>query len=199
MEVKVLDFNVDWKNIKNACRKTISLGNSEKEPTSEWKRKLLICRHSPLRVGNILIEINDIPFYVMGHLVRHNVGVTPFVTTSREDRTGVPRDERSQTDLVSMQMILNIESLLNISEKRLCQCADKETIKVWKAVIEEIAKFDEDLTFACVPSGIALGGCPESFGTCNYCNNILEGFEKEEIIDIQKRYTKFNEIRKGRK
>ena len=49
MKTTIKNFNVNWLDIKNACRQTVSMGDSKLEPTSEWKRKLLICRHSPLR------------------------------------------------------------------------------------------------------------------------------------------------------
>ncbi len=194
LKVTVKAFNVDWLAIKNACRQTISLKDSSIEPTEVWKRKLLVARHSPLRLGNVLVQIDNIPFYVMGHLVRHNVGCTPFVSTSREDRTNIPREERRQTDLVSMQMVFNIESLMNISEKRLCNCADKTTIKVWKAVLEAIREYDKDITWACVPSGIAHGGCTEPFGDCRSCNHILKQISEEERMDVTKRYNAYEEF-----
>lgn len=188
MKVTVLKDNVDWLAIKNACRQTVSMKESKLEPTEEWKKKLLVCRHSPLRIGEILVQIEDIPFFVMGHLVRHSVGCTPFVSTSRSDRTGVPREERKQTDLVSMQMIFNIESILNISEKRLCNCADIETIKVWRAVLQAIKEYEPEVVWASVPSGIAHGGCTEPFSDCKMCNKILEGLSPEDRLDVTKRY-----------
>lgn len=190
MKVSIKDFNVDWKQIKNECRATINMGDSDKEPTEEWKKKLLICKHSPIRVGTILIHIEDIPYYVMGHLVRHNVGVVPFVGTSREDRTGIPRSEKKQTDLVSMDLLVNIESLMNISVRRLCMCADKETIKVWKAVLEEIKKYDESIYWANVPQCIQNGGCIELFGNCKYYDTIMEEFD--ESNNIIKRYNYYH-------
>jgi hypothetical protein len=129
----------------------------------------------------------------MGHLVRHSVGCTPFVGTSRSDRTGVPREERKQTDLVSMQMIFNIESILNISEKRLCTCADIETIKVWRAILLAIKEYEPEIVWACVPSGIAHGGCTEPFSDCNMCNKILEEMPPEDRLDIFKRYDYYQE------
>ena len=83
-KVKVIKFDVDWLEIKNLCRKTISMKDSKLEPSSEWKRDLLLAEHSPLRHSLITIDIEDVPFYVMGHLVRHSVGVTPYVSTSRK-------------------------------------------------------------------------------------------------------------------
>lgn len=195
MKTTIKKINVDWLDIKNACRQTISMGDSKVEPTSEWKRKLLVARHSPLRLGTVLWKTEDIPFYVMGHLVRHNVGCTPFVSTSREDRTGVPREERKQTDEVGLQMVANIESLMNISEKRLCNCADRQTLLYWKSVLEAIRDYDEDIYWACVPSGIAHGGCTEPFSDCQMCNKILEQMTPEERLDITKRYDAYNEFR----
>ena len=195
MKVKVISANINWLDIKNACRQTISLKSSEKEPSDEWKRKLLIARHSPLRLGQVLVQVDDIPFYVMGHLVRHHIGCTPFVSTSREDRTGVPRNERKQTDLVSMQFFLNIESILNISEKRLCTCADIETIKVWKEILLAIKEYDENIYWASVPSCVAHGGCIEQFGNCTYYEKLMQNSTKEEQTNLIKRYNLYNKKR----
>ena len=196
MQVTITNFNVDWTLIKNLCRQTVNMGDSKKEPTSEWKRKLLICRHSPLRAGTITVKLEDIPYYVSTHLVRHNVGVTPYVGTSREDRTGIPREERKQTDLVSMQMNMNIEALMNISERRLCNCADKNTIKVWKSVIEAVREYDEDIAWACVPQCIRCGACIEPFSNCDYYYNLTKYETIEKQVDIMKRYDFYNSKRR---
>lgn len=68
MEVKVIKFDVDWLEIKNLCRETIGMKDSKLEPNDEWKRKLLIAEHSPLRHSLITVDIQNVPFYVMGHL-----------------------------------------------------------------------------------------------------------------------------------
>lgn len=195
MKTTIKNFNVNWLDIKNACRQTVSMGDSKLEPTSEWKRKLLICRHSPLRIGSVLWKSEDVPFYVMGHIVRHNVGCTPFVSTSREDRTGIPRNERKQTDFVNMQMTANIEALINISERRLCTCADPTTRKYWEAVLEAVKEYDEDIYFACVPQCVRCGGCVEPFSECNYYNSIFKDISLEDQINVMRRYEIYNEHR----
>lgn len=187
-KVKVIKFDVDWLEIKNLCRKTISMNDSSIEPTNEWKRKLLLAEHSPLRHSLITVDIEDVPFYVMGHLVRHSVGVTPYVSTSREDRTNISRSERSQTDLVSMRIDLNIQSLINISRKRLCNQADRQTQIIWLEVIKAIAKYDSDIAWACVSECIRNCGCTEKFGNCKYFCNFAKNISKEELIDVEKRY-----------
>ena len=195
MKTTIKNFNVNWLDIKNACRQTVSMGDSRLEPTSEWKRKLLICRHSPIRIGSVLWKSEDVPFYVMGHIVRHNVGCTPFVSTSREDRTGIPRNERKQTDFVDMQMIANIEALINISERRLCTCADPITRKYWEAVLEAVKEYDEDIYFACVPQCVRCGGCVEPFSECNFYDNFSKNLTSEQQTDIMARYDAYNEYR----
>ena len=195
MKTTIKNFDVNWLNIKNACRQTISMCDSEIEPTSEWKRKLLICRHSPIRIGSVLWKSEDVPFYVMGHIVRHNVGCTPFVSTSREDRTGIPRNERKQTDFVDMQMIANIEALINISERRLCTCADPTTRKYWEAVLEAIKEYDEDIFWACVPQCIRCGACVEPFSDCRFYENFSKNLTPEQQTDIMARYDAYNEYR----
>ena len=195
MKTTIKNFNVNWLDIKNACRQTVSMGDSKLEPTSEWKRKLLICRHSPLRIGSVLWKSEDVPFYVMGHIVRHNVGCTPFVSTSREDRTGIPRNERKQTDFVDMQMTANIEALINISERRLCTCADPITRKYWEAVLEAVKEYDEDIFWSCVPQCVRCGSCVEPFSECNFYDNFSKNLTSEQQTDIMARYDAYNEYR----
>lgn len=194
-KVTVVKFDVDWTEIKNACRKTISMKDSNVVPGSKWRRDLLIAEHSPLRHSLITIDIEDVPFYVMGHIVRHSVGVTPYVGTSREDRTGKDRSERSQTDLVSMRLDMNIQSLINISRKRLCNQADKQTQIVWLEVVKAIAEYDQDIAWACVPEGIRSCGCPEKFGNCRACENIIKQMVFDDRLDLTKRYDHYNNLR----
>lgn len=195
VKVTVVKFDVDWIEIKNACRKTISMKDSNIEPSSKWKRDLLIAEHSPLRHSLITIDIEDVPFYVMGHIVRHSVGVTPYVGTSREDRTGVDRSERSQTDLVSMRLDMNIQALINISRKRLCNQADRQTQLLWLEVVKAIAEYDQDIAWACVPEGIRTCGCPEKFGNCCACENVIKQMPFDDRLDLTKRYNCYNEHR----
>lgn len=196
-EIKIIveKFDVDWKEIKNLCRGTIGMQDSKLEPNDIWKRKLLVAEHSVLRHSLITIKIENIPFAIMGHLVRHSVGVTPYVRTSREDRTGIKREERSQMDTVDMRMDLNIQSLINISRKRLCNQADQLTRTIWGKVVLEIAKYDEIIAWACVPEGMYRCGCSETFGHCNMCNNFIINMPFDDRINIIKRYDIYNKQR----
>ena len=109
MEVKIIKCDINWKEIKNLCRTTMGKGDTDSEPSDKWKLDLLISEHSVIRHSQITVEITGIEYCYAMHLVRHSVGVTPYVQTSRSDRTGVPRSERRQTDLVNMKLDLNIQ------------------------------------------------------------------------------------------
>ena len=194
METKIIKYNVDWLEIKSACMQTISK-QAKNTPPNEWRRKLLISRHSPIRRGVISWKWDNIPFYVMGHFVRHHVGCTPYVATSREDRTDIPREERKQTDSVSMQMDANIQALIDMAEKRLCTQSDKVTREYMEALKDEITKYDETIGWALAPSGIYKCGCPEKFSNCTYCTSILKQMPQEDLFDIEKRLDFYNEHR----
>lgn len=191
-KTKIVNFNVNWDFIKEGCMATIGK-EAGKTPNDEWKRKLLICQHSPIRRGTISWKWDSIPFCNMGHFVRHHVGCTPFVSTSREDRTSIPRNERHQTDPVSMEMDANIQSLIDMAGRRLCLCSDKTTIEYMRDLIEEIRKYDENVAWRLVPQCINYGGCIEPFGKCKFFDKFAEGLTKEELIDLRTRIDKYNE------
>lgn len=195
IKIKITDFNINWKKIKSACMTTISKEASDKEPSNEWKRKLLLCEHSPIRRGTISWKFDEIPYCISTHLVRHHIGVEKWVSTSRADRTEIKdRSQRSQMDMVQMEMEANIQAIINISRKRLCSCADSTTIKYWKAVIEAIKEYDENIYWACVPECIRCGGCPE-YKSCGLYDKISENFTLEEQKNLVLRYNKYYEYR----
>ena len=199
IKVEITDFDINWKKIKSACMTTISKQAGDKEPSQAWKRKILICRHSPIRRGTISWKWEEIPYCISTHFCRHHEGCEKFVGTSREDRTGIDRTQRSQMDEVPMEMDANINALQSISERRLCTCADPTTIKYWKAVLEEVKKYDEDIYWSCVPQCIRCGSCVEPFSDCKFYENLMKGHTLEEQQDIMKRYDIYNEYREKTK
>ena len=100
-----------------------------------------------------------------------------FITTQRTDRTGINRNELEQGALVNHAIEANAQSLINISRKRLCSCASKETREAWQKVKDEVAKVEPELASCMVPECIYRGFCPEMFGcgfdkTAKYRNNL---------------------------
>lgn len=192
--VKITDFDIDWKKIKSACMTTISKQAGDKEPPQEWKRKLLICEHSPIRRGCISWKWEEIPYAISTHFARHHEGCEKFVGTERADRTGVDRESRSQMNCVPMEMDANIQALINISMKRLCTSADPTTRDYWRAVLEAIREYDEDIFWACVPQCVRCGGCPE-YTNCGFYDALMKDATPEEQRTLKLRYDKYNEWR----
>lgn len=199
IKVRVTDFNIDWKKIKSACMTTISKEAGDKEPSHEWKRKLLLCEHSPIRRGTISWKYDEIPYCISTHFVRHHEGVEKWVGTERADRTEVKdRSERSQMDTVPMEMEANIQALINISKKRLCTSADPLTRAYWIATLEAIKEYDEDIYWACVPECVRDGGCPE-YKPCGYYESLMKNESKETQMSLVKRYNVYNAKRNNKK
>lgn len=195
----ITNFNVNWLAIKGACMTTVSK-QAGKEPGREWKRKLLVCQHSPIRRSMISWKWEQIPYAISTHFARHHEGCEKFIGTSRADRTDIKdRSQRTQMDYVPMEMDGNIQALINISEKRLCTCADPLTTKYWKAVLEAVKEYDEDIYWACIPQCVRCGACVEPFSDCKFYENLMKGHTLEEQQDIMTRYDIYNEYREKQK
>ena len=177
MKVSVVSNN-NWLQVKQLAFRTIGK-ETEKEPTSEWKTKMLLCQHSPIRSLVLTITLEDIPYWVSVHLSRHKIGCEHYVQTQRSDRTGVNRDELPQGALVTHTMVLNAESMINVSKKRLCYQASKETRKLWENVIKELSFIEPELASVCVKDCVYRGGCFE-FKPCGYSNSVKW---MEEMVD----------------
>ena len=136
----------DWELVLTEARKTMGLGDAEKEPTSIWKQKILMARHSPIRALQFRISITNLKYWVSVHLCRHALGITHFVQSQRDDRNEArieSRDELPQSALVKHDMVLNAESLINISKKRLCNKASIPTRHLWEEVKRQMSKIGE--------------------------------------------------------
>ena len=196
VKTEILEYNVNWNSIKRACLRTIGKEAGDKEPPKTWKRKLLICRHSPIRKGTITWKWPEIPYAISTHFVRHHQGCEKFVQTERADRTGIDRKERSQMDPVSMEMDANIESLITISERRLCTCADPTTKAYWEDLKHQIETYDEDIAWAMCPQCVRAGGCVEPFSPCRFYEKLMEGHTLEEQMNVEKRLDIYDDYQK---
>lgn len=173
----------DWSRAKRAALQTVGK-KMVNLPDEEWKRKMLMCEHAPLRMVEYDILIENVPQWVTVHLVRHHIGVEKFVATQREDRNAsvTNRDELKQGELNSMLYPVNAQALINISKLRLCRCASPETRFVWEKVREAIERIDPIVARFMVPSCVYRGFCPE-FNGCK------RDFSKE-----REKYLKENEV-----
>lgn len=182
MEIKITR-KTSWTDVLNAARFTQRKEDLDKEPSVEFKKKIIKAEHSPLRCLMFNIDLYDIPNYVSVHLVRH-IHAQPFVSTSRPDVDGtqVPREEQKKTDPVNIRLFLNAEEIINISRKRLCGKTEFETRKIWNKVIDKLQEIEPELANACVSNCIYKGFCPE-FESCGYTKLINFYDRRGEYID----------------
>ena len=176
MNVELKDIKGTWNEVLNRARTTVNKKELEKEPSDEFKRKILRAEHSPIRGLIYCFKITNLKSWVATHFVRHHVGIEKWVRTQRTDRTGVDRDELPQGAEVEMEIEANAQALINISRKRLCSQASPETREVMEAMKEEVSKRDKFLAEVMVKECVYRGYCPEMW-SCNY--DKTEQFQQE--------------------
>lgn len=172
-----------WEIVKNATMNTIGK-KAGKYPDSQWKQKLLLAEHSPIRLIRFHWRWDDLPSWVSVHFVRHKVGIEHFVKSQRTDRTGIDRNELPQGALVSHECEADAQALINISRKRLCNCVSPETRTAWQLMKNEVEKVEPELAKCMVRECIYRGFCPEMF-SCGYENTDAFTEEREKYVNLR--------------
>ena len=78
MRIEVAKHEDMWQEIKNSAMFTMGK-DTGKYPTSEWKKRILLAEHSPIRDGYFILNCYEIPSFVIGHIVRHFNGIEKYV------------------------------------------------------------------------------------------------------------------------
>lgn len=191
----ILKIKGDWKEVVDDCRATVSkLPTISVSPSKQFRRKILISEHSPIRDIRIKWQWKEMPHWITTHWVRHKW--EKFVSTQREDRTGILRKDRSQVEPQSFIGEANTQSLIDTMRKRLCYMAAPETRLYAESLKEKVSEVDSEIGHVLVPNCIYRCGCPE-FKTCGYYAKFLSWLEDKGInlsaLTIQERYDLYNE------
>lgn len=198
VETKILKTDFDWTFVKNACRNTVNKSATDIEPTREFKRKILISEHSPIRSLKIKWIWEGIKSWVSVHFARHWLGWEKFISTQRSDRTNIDRDKSPQDTPVNMIIDANAQSLINVGRVRLCYQASPETRTQFENLKTKLYDYDIEIADVLVPNCVYRHGCSETFGMCKekfypkflaYCedNNL-------PLNSIQQRYDAYNKF-----
>lgn len=173
-----------WKRALNAARKTVGKEPLDKEPSDKWKDSILYAEHSPIRLVEYRISFKGIKVWIINHFVRHWLGFIPFVHSQRDDRRklDIPRDELPQGIENDADFIANAQALINVSRKRLCNCAHKETKDTWLSVKNEMQKVDPIMAKHMVPECIYRHMCPE-LKSCGYIKTLAYAKEYQKYIE----------------
>lgn len=155
MHVKIKKLT-DIDLLRRACDMT---RHSDQSASAVSLAAMYRCEHSPIRTQLFWIEMLQIPTFVSVHFVRHNVGVTHFVESNRNENGVIDRNTP-----VNHAMLLNAQALINIARKRLC----KKTHHITRAVMLEIklalTDVDRDLAGNLVSDCVYRGACFELKG-----------------------------------
>jgi len=204
MKTRINWIGDDWTRVKNHCRTTDNKEFTEKEPTEEFKRKLLISEHSPIRLLEVDWTWEDIYSWVATHWSRHKF--EKFISTQRDDRTkhDISRNDAPQGAPVTFDGYANMQNLIDSFRKRLCFCASPETRELGEDFKVVLHENHPEMADVLVPNCIYRFGCPE-FKTCGYfakfknyvCTHEFGwhdgSFIWPDLVSIQFRYDIYNQ------
>lgn len=187
----LLKIKGDWQEVVNDCRSTVGKEDLGKEPSSSFKRRILLSEHSPIRDIIFKWRWSEIKSWVATHWTRHKWEC--FVKTQRSDRTGVNRDDSPQSTSVTFTGEANVQALIDTMRKRLCFQASEETRAYAESLKLEIGKVEPEISDVLVPNCIYRCGCPE-MSCCGFYSRSLEQDGDIGSHDIQARYNAYNRL-----
>lgn len=176
-----------WEWAKRAALRTVGKKPVKPMPTREQKLAWLIGEHSQIKIVNYWLDLDDLRQWVGVHFLRHPF-TYPFICSQRSDRQDNPeaiadavlsfiredivndpefdrsqwRDWRLQGSRNNHTFVLNAQTFINISRKRLCRAASNETREVWQLVHEAMKEIDSEIAAVMVPNCVYRGFCPET-------------------------------------
>ena len=191
MNTHITNIKGDWQEVVDTCRATSGKGPLGHEPSEDFKRRILIAEHSPIRRISVSWIWEGVKSWIATHWSRHKWEC--FISTQRTDRTGTPRDKLPQDAPVVFEGEANVQALIDSMRKRLCKQADPETrayAEDFKAALHEV---QPEISDVLVPNCVYRCGCPE-MKTCG----LYESWSRlrPEVMStyIQHRYDIYNSM-----
>lgn len=200
MKTKILKIKGDWAEVVDDCRSTVGKESLGREPSAEFKRRILIAEHSPIRDIIFKWKWEDIKSWIATHWVRHKWEC--FVKSQRTDRTGINRDKLPQDALVDFVGEANAQHLIDTMRKRLCYQAAPETRQYAEDLKAAITEVEPEIGRVLVPNCIYRCGCPE-MRTCGLWGQFVDWCAEnhlwygEVLQNIQARYDTYHEFLAG--
>lgn len=194
MKTKIVKVKGDWVEVKNDARFTMGKEPTDKEPSSEWKRKMLVSEHSPIRALIFKWQWLNMKHWVTVHWVRHKW--EKMVQTQRSDRTGINRDKLPQDEPQNFQGEANVQHLIDTERKRLCFLSSPEAREYGEDLKVAISEIDRETGDNLVPNCVYRGGCPELMQDpkkkCRFYELLCEEEPDARSSDILERYAAYN-------
>lgn len=190
-KTEILKIKGDWEEVVNDCRATVKKPPLGKEPSTDFKRRILMAEHSPIRDITVKFRWNYIPYWVAMHWKTHHwesrVNSQRNDRQKEYDRTKAPQD-------VPVDFIgdANVQNLIDTWRKRLCRQAAPETQRYAEDFKETLYEQEPEIASVLVPNCVYRGFCPEMY-PCGWWDTFATRLCREDLLDGQKRYAKYNE------
>lgn len=200
LKTEILKIKGDWPEVLDDCRFTMGKKPLGKEPSTAWKKKILISEHSTIRDISFKWQWLSMMHWVTVHWVRHKW--EKFVRTQRVDRTDIPRNKLPQDEPQDFRGDANIQHLIDTMRKRLCFCASKETREYAEDLKLAIREIEPEVAGVLVPTCVYRCGCSELLQDpkhkCTFFENMAAKDPRFRSSDIQERYDAYNELFYGK-
>lgn len=192
METQILKIKGDWQEVVDDCRATVKKEALGKEPSSTWKKKILISEHDPIRDIEFKWKWSNIKYWIAMHWKTH---IWRCRTNSQRNDRQAEYDRESARQDAPVDFIgdANVQHLIDTMRKRLCSQAAFETRMYAEDLKVAIHKVEPEIADVLVPNCVYRCGCPEPNG-CGYYEAMCERHPGLLSADIQDRYDEYNGI-----
>lgn len=192
MKTEILKIKGDWEEVVNDCRATVGKGELGKEPSTKFKKSILLAEHSPIRSLEIKFRWADIKYWVAMHWKTHRW--ESRTNTQRNDRQdNYDRNKAPQDSPVTFTGEANAQHLIDTWRKRLCRMASNETRELAEDFKRTLRTVEPELSDVLVPNCIYRCGCSEA-NSCGYFKVLCQQDIDCMSTDIQVRYDAYNRI-----
>lgn len=190
MKTEIIKIKGDWEEVVNDCRATVGKSELGKEPSTKFKKDILIAEHDPIRDIEIKFRWRDIPYWVAMHWKTHIW--RSRCRSQRNDRQNeYNRNKAPQDTIVEFIGDMNTQHGIDTFRKRLCYMASPETRSYAEDYKIEVHKHEPEFADVLVPNCIYRCGCPE-IGGCGWFKEFIKRNAGINYFDIQERYDAYN-------
>lgn len=121
-KTEILKIKGDWQEVVDDCRATVKKSPLGKEPSTAFKKAILISEHSPIRDISVKFSWKNIKYWVAMHWKTHHW--ESRVDSQRNDRQKrYDREKAPQDAPVDFIGDANIQHTIDTWRKRLCRMA----------------------------------------------------------------------------
>ena len=192
MKTEILKIKGDWQEVVDDCRATVKKSPLGKEPSTAFKKAILISEHSPIRDISVKFKWTNIKYWVAMHWKTHKwEGRTESQRNDRQDR--YDRNRAPQDALIDFYGDPNIQHTIDTWRKRLCRMASPETREYAEDFKRALHDVEPEWADVLVPNCVYRCGCPEPNG-CKWFEHMASKNLNLTSTKIQERYDAYNEV-----